>query len=253
MENEKSGITPETAAEATSILTFTNVSKIFNRGTHSLRNVTVTIDYGEFVFLCGRTGAGKSTFLRLVTKELEPTEGTIAFEGKDLAEVTHKELPFLRRKIGMVRQGSGLFIESLTAAENIQFVMRATDNPEDILEERSRKALSLVGMAIKADTKISDMSIGERKRVEIARAVVNNPKLLIVDEPTANLDRDTAWDIMNLFNEINRCGVTILMVTHDRQMVNILRKRVVTLSKGVMLGDVKKGKYGQLTKVLEDF
>lgn len=245
MENEK--------PEVTSILTFTNVYKIFNRGTHSLKNVTISIDYGEFVFLCGRTGAGKSTFLRLITKELEPTKGTIMFEGQDLAEVTHKELPFLRRKIGTVRQGSGLFLPGLTAAENIEFVMRATGNPENILHERSRKALALVGMSSKADTVISDMSIGERKRVEIARAVVNNPKLLIVDEPTANLDRDTAWDIMNLFDEINRCGVTILMVTHDRQMVNIMRKRVVTFSKGTMLGDVRNGRYGELIKGLEEF
>lgn len=245
MENEKPEITP--------ILAFTNVYKIFNRGTHSLKNITISINYGEFVFLCGRTGAGKSTFLRLITKELEPTKGTIMFEGQDLAEISHKELPFLRRKIGTVRQGSGLFLQGLTAAENIEFVMRATGNPENILHERSRKALALVGMSAKADTLISDMSIGERKRVEIARAVVNNPKLLIVDEPTANLDRDTAWDIMNLFDEINRHGVTILMVTHDRQMVNIMRKRVVTFSKGTMLGDVKNGRYGELTKVLEEF
>ena len=237
----------------TSILTFDSVSKIFNLGTHSLKNITISIDYGEFVFLCGRTGAGKSTFLRLITKELEPTKGTVTFEGQDLAEVSHKELPFLRRKIGTVRQGSGLFLQHLTAAENIEFVMRATGNPENTLYERSRKALALVGMSRKADTLISDMSIGERKRVEIARAVVNNPKLLIVDEPTANLDRDTAWDIMSLFNEINRCGVTILMVTHDRQMVNIMRKRVVTFSKGIMLGDVKKGRYGELIKGLEEF
>lgn len=229
-----------------SILTFENVSKAFDHKTHSLRNINFTAEQGEFIFLCGRTGSGKSTFLRLITRELTPTKGKILFDGRDIAAMQQWEVPYLRRQIGVIRQGEGLFLEGRTAAENLEFVMRATGHEEDVLRERALKALGMVGLKQKADMLPSELSIGERKRVEIARALLNSPKLILADEPTASLDGDISWDIMSLFDDINRLGVTLLIVTHDREIVNIMRRRVVTLAYGKILGDVKNGRYGDL-------
>lgn len=228
------------------ILTFENVSKTFDYKTHSLREINFTAEPGEFIFLCGRTGSGKSTFLRLITRELTPTAGKVFFEEQNIGAMRHWEVPYLRRQIGVIRQGEGLLLESRTAAENLEFVMRATGHEEDVLHDRARKALGMVGLKQKADMLPGELSIGERKRVEIARALLNNPKLIIADEPTASLDNDISWDIMSLFDDINRLGVTLLIVTHDREIVNIMRRRVVTLAYGKILGDVKRGRYGDL-------
>ena len=232
--------------EKKTILTFENVSKIYDYDTHSLRNINLEVTRGEFVFLVGKTGSGKSTFLKLITKELEATSGKILFDGQDICQMKHSEVPYLRRKIGVIRQGAGLFLEDRTAAENIEFVMRVTGFPEEDLRPRALKALGMVGLSKKADFLPHELSIGEKKRVEIARALVNNPKLIIADEPTASLDRDLSWDIMSLFQDINEMGVTLLIVTHDKDIVNILRKRVVTFAHGKILGDVKKARYGDL-------
>ena len=232
--------------EKKTILTFENVSKVFDYKTHSLRNINFTAEQGEFVFLCGRTGSGKSTFLRLITRELKPTSGKIIFDGRDIGAMLNWEVPYLRRQIGVIRQGEGLFLEGRTVSENLEFVMRATGHEEAVLQERARKALGMVGLKHKVNCLPGELSIGERKRVEIARALVNNPKIIIADEPTASLDGDLAWDIMSLFDDINRMGVTLLIVTHDKQIVNIMRRRVVTFSYGKILGDVKNGRYGDL-------
>ncbi len=234
------------ANEKKTILSFENVSKTFDYKTHSLLNINLQVEQGEFVFLCGRTGSGKSTFLRLITCELRPTSGKIIFDDKDITAMPNWEIPYHRRKIGMIRQGAGLFLEDRTVAENLEFVMRATGHEEEVLHERAMKALGMVGLKQKADALPSEMAIGERKRVEIARALLNNPKIIIADEPTASLDGDMAWDIMSLFDDINRLGVTMLIVTHDKQIVNILRRRVVTFARGKILGDVKNGRYGDL-------
>ncbi|MBS4959379.1 MAG: ATP-binding cassette domain-containing protein [Clostridiales bacterium] len=228
------------------ILEFMNVYKVFENNAHSLIDVSLSIAYGEFIFVCGRTGSGKSTFLRLITKELEPTQGSIKFENTDLACIKKNELPFIRRKIGVVRQGNGLFLEKKTVAENIEFAMRATGHPEKTIKDRARSALTVVGMSSKADCNITELSIGERKRVEIARSIINHPKMIIADEPTANLDGGLSWDIMGVFDEINRMGVTVIIATHDKDVVNIMRKRVLTFAYGKLLGDVKGGRYGDL-------
>lgn len=237
---------PGKAENKIPILTFTDVSKIYDYGTHSLRKVNLSIHAGEFVFVCGKTGSGKSTLLRLITRELEPTGGKIEFMGQDIAGIRYGELPYYRRQVGVIRQGIGLFLEDKTAAENLEFVMRATGHEENTLQERAQRALSMVGLGKKSGFLVTDLSVGERKRVEIARALLNSPKMIIADEPTASLDRDLAWDIMSLFDDINRLGVTILVVTHDREMVNLMRKRVLTFSNGKLLGDVKSGRYGDL-------
>lgn len=237
---------PENISKKIPILVFTNVSKIYDYDTHSLRGVNLKINRGEFVFVCGKTGSGKSTLLRLITRELEPTNGKIEFLGQDISGIRYGELPYYRRQVGVIRQGTGLFLEEKTAAENLEFVMRATGHEEDTLHERAQRALSMVGLGKKSASLMTDLSIGERKRVEIARALVNNPKIIIADEPTASLDRDLAWDIMSLFDDINRLGVTLLIVTHDREMVNLMRKRVLTFANGKLLGDVKSGRYGDL-------
>lgn len=228
------------------ILTFENVSKTFDYKTHSLRDINFTVAQGDFIFLCGRTGSGKSTFLRLITRELLPTSGKIFFDGKDIGAMPHGEVPYLRRQIGVIRQGEGLLLERRTAAENLEFVMRATGHEEAVLRGRALKALGMVGLKQKANMLPGELSIGERKRVEIARALLNSPKLILADEPTASLDGDISWDIMSLFDDINRLGVTILIVTHDKEIVNIMRRRVVTLAHGKILGDVKNGRYGDL-------
>ncbi len=238
MSNEKKEKKP--------ILRFENVSKVFDYKTHSLRNINFEAEQGEFIFLCGRTGSGKSTFLRLITRELKPTSGKIIFNGRDIGSMLNWEIPYLRRQIGVIRQGEGMFLEGRTAAENLEFVMRATGHEEEVLRERALKAMGMVGLKHKVDCLPNELSIGERKRVEIARALVNNPKIIIADEPTSNLDGDLAWDIMSLFDDINRLGVTLLIVTHDKQIVNIMRRRVVTFSYGKILGDVKNGRYGDL-------
>ena len=158
----------------------------------------------------------------------------------------HKDVPFLRRKIGVIRQSEETFLEDRTVSQNLEFVMRATGHKEKTLRERARKALSMVRLEEKADCLPRELSGGERKRAEIARALVNNPHLIIADEPTANLDSALSWDIMSLFEDINQLGVTIVIVTHDKEIVNIMRKRVITFSDGKLLGDVKKGRYGDL-------
>lgn len=232
--------------ESNTLLRFENVSKMYEYETHSLRELNLTIKRGEFLFICGRTGSGKSTFLRLITKELSPTSGKIFFEGEEITTMKHKDVPFLRRKIGVIRQSEETFLEDRTVSQNLEFVMRATGHKEKTLRERARKALSMVRLEEKADCLPRELSGGERKRAEIARALVNNPHLIIADEPTANLDSALSWDIMSLFEDINQLGVTIVIVTHDKEIVNIMRKRVITFSDGRLLGDVKKGRYGDL-------
>ncbi len=228
------------------ILRFENVSKLYNYETHSLRNLNLTVEQGEFLFICGRTGSGKSTFLRLITRELSPTSGKIFFDGEEITAMKHRDIPYLRRKIGVIRQNGEIFLEERTVAQNLEFVMRATGHEEDTLRQRALKALSMVGLGKKADCLPRELSGGERKRVEIARALVNNPRIIIADEPTASLDRDLSWDIMSLFEDINQLGVTLIIVTHDKEIVNIMRKRVVTFAHGKLLGDVKRGRYGDL-------
>lgn len=222
-----------------------HVSKIFKNNMPGLRNVNLKIEKGEFVFLLGRSGAGKSTLMKLITRELEPTRGEIYVDGQRIDTIKRKDIAFLRRKMGIIKQERTL-LEHKTVYENVAFALVATEQPKKVIEQSVPAALGLVGMRKKADCMPSELSGGEKFRIELARAVVNNPSILIADEPTANLDPDSAWDIMCLIDEINRCGITVIVATHAKQLVNIMKKRVVTLYHGQIIGDVKKGRYGDI-------
>lgn len=221
------------------------VSKTYENGTKGLDNITLNIRAGEFVFLVGQSGSGKSTLLQLLTKELQPTMGKILIASEDITNMPQREIPFFRRKIGIVKENP-LLVQDRTVAENIELALYATEQPTAYRKQAVYAALGIVGMRNNAQMLASTLSGGESSRVALARAIVNNPSLLIADEPTAGLDPDTAWDMINLLNEINRKGVTVIMATHDKQLVNLMKKRVVTLFEGRLLGDAKNAKYGYL-------
>ncbi len=221
------------------------VSKTYENGTKGLDNITLNIRAGEFVFLVGQSGSGKSTLLQLLTKELQPTMGKILIASQDITNMPQREIPFFRRKIGIVKENP-LLATNRTVAENIELALYATEQPTAYRKQAVYAALGIVGMRNNAQVLASTLSGGESSRVALARAIVNNPGLLIADEPTAGLDPDTAWDMINLLNEINRKGVTVIMATHDKQLVNLMKKRVVTLFEGRLLGDAKNAKYGYL-------
>ncbi|MCQ4726607.1 ATP-binding cassette domain-containing protein [Anaerotignum faecicola] len=226
-------------------ISFKDVSKIYENGAAGLIDANIDIATGEFVFLLGQSGSGKSTFLSLLTREILPTKGTIFVGGNDLIKMKRKKLPYLRRKFGIIRE-ENLLLNDRNVYKNIELALLATQQPAGLMEQTIFKALGLVGMRDKAEAMPHELSGGERSKVELARAFVNNPSVIIADEPTSGLDRDAAWDIAQLFDEINRLGVTVIMATHDKEIVNIMQKRVVTLYGGRIIGDVKKGKYGYL-------
>lgn len=207
-------------------------------------DVTLSIDKGEFVFLIGSSGAGKTTLLKLIANLIVPEGGSIQIDGVELTRLKLRKRPFYRRNIGQVWQDSGL-IRKKTIRENMEIVQRAMGvNHRDIMEN-TRKALALVGMRAMENRYPVELSGGQVKLVELARAVVCNPPILLVDEITANLDHDTGWDIMTILGEINRCGTTVVMATHAREFVNIMCRRVVTLVAGRVAADAEKGKYGE--------
>lgn len=226
-------------------ITLEQVSKVYENGVKGLDNITLDIRPGEFVFLVGQSGSGKSTLLQLLTKELQPTMGKIWIASEDITNMPQKEVPFFRRKIGIIKEKPLLALDR-TVAENIELALFATEQPTAYRKQAIYAALGIVGMRNYANMRASVLSGGESSRVTLARAIVNNPSLLIADEPTAGLDPDTAWDMINLLNEINRKGVTVIMATHDKQLVNLMKKRVVTLFEGRLLGDAKNAKYGYL-------
>ncbi len=222
-----------------------DVTKVFENDTLAVDSISLGIEQGEFVFLLGKSGAGKSTLLRLIARELEPTSGDIQVDGKSMTNMKKRDIPFLRRKFGLIWQNS-LLLPDRTVYDNVALAMYATEQPQKLINESVPAALSLVNMRKKADRFPHELSGGEQFKVALARAVVNNPQVLCADEPTANLDKDSAWDIMCLLDEINRCGITVIVATHAQELVTIMRKRVVTLTEGRLLGDVRKGKYGDI-------
>ena len=197
----------------------------------ALDGVSFVIDKGEFVFVVGASGSGKSTIIRLLLKELEPTSGRILVGGRDLGRLKHSKVPMLRRNVGCVFQDFKL-LPNRTAAENVAYALRVQGEPSASIRRKVPEVLNLVGLAHKMSSKPEELSGGEQQRVSIARAVVNHPPLLICDEPTGNLDPDTSVGIMQLLHRINTAGTTILMVTHDREMVDKMRKRVIALDHG---------------------
>lgn len=222
-----------------------NVSHVYPNGTNGLNNINLNIKSGDFVFLLGKSGSGKSTLLNLLTKELNPSKGKICFGQEDITNMKRKQIPFYRRKIGIIKEDS-MLIENKTVYDNIKIALLATERVDSNLDYNIMSALGVVGMKKKWSSFPSELSRGEKSRVALARAIVNNPCVILADEPTAGLDNDASWDIMNLFNEINRKKVTVIMATHEKELVTIMKKRVVTLYKGNIIGDVKHGRYGDL-------
>lgn len=225
------------------MIAFKNVSKTYDNNVQALKDVNVTINKGDFLFLVGPSGAGKSTFIKMLLKEVDPTTGEITLDGADITKLKRREIPYYRRKIGMVFQDFRL-ISSLNVYENVAFAMRVIEaSPRDI-RKRVPMVLSLVGLSSKFKAFPHELSGGEQQRVSLARALVNNPSLLIADEPTGNLDPETAMEIMSTLSDINRAGTTILMATHAKDIVDVMKKRVIAIEKGLVVRDEKRGKYG---------
>ncbi len=219
-----------------------NVSKIYKGEVHALRNANVNIDKGEFVFLVGTSGSGKSTFIRLLNKAEEPTEGRIFVAGKDIARLNSWKVPYLRRNIGCVFQDFKL-LPNKTVTENVAFALEVIGRPAHVIRSQVPAILDLVGLTAKAQNFPDELSGGEQQRVSIARAFVNRPLILLADEPTGNLDPGTAVGIMRLLDRINRTGTTVVMATHDRGIVDTMRRRVIELEKGNIVRDQSRGVY----------
>lgn len=224
------------------MIEFKNVSKIYDNNVKALSDVNVEIESGEFVFLVGPSGAGKSTFIKMILKEVEPTSGQLIVAEKDLSTIKRKQVPYYRRKIGMVFQDFRL-IPNLNVYENVAFAMKVVEATPKEIRRRVPMVLSLVGLSHKYKMFPHELSGGEQQRVSLARAIVNNPTVLIADEPTGNLDPDTAKEIMELLDDINKAGTTVLMATHAQEIVNDMKKRVIAIEKGEIARDEKKGRY----------
>lgn len=224
------------------MIEFKNVSKVYDNNVKALSNVNIKIDAGDFVFLVGPSGAGKSTFVKMLLKEIEPSEGQIIVDGIELSKIKRKKVPFHRRKIGMVFQDFRL-IPSLNVYENVAFVMRVLEASPSEIKKQVPIALSLVGLSNKQKMFPNQLSGGEQQRVSIARAIVNKPLVLIADEPTGNLDSETAKEIMALIEDINRSGTTVVMATHAKEIVDDMQKRVIAIEKGQVVRDEEKGGY----------
>ena len=225
------------------MIEFSEVTKSYSVGTHALRGVTMQIEDGEFAFLIGPSGSGKSTIIKLITGELEPTSGSVHVNGYSLERIRKREIPYLRRTVGVVFQDFRL-IETKTVYENVAFAMRAIGAREQEIRDRVPYILDLVGLESKTRRHPTELSGGEQQRLAIARALVNNPSTIIADEPTGNLDPVMSMEIMSLLQEINNLGTTMLVVTHDRDLVERFGKRVIAINEGVVVHDGMDGYYG---------
>ena len=221
---------------------FDSVTKVYDPGVTALSDVSFVIEKGEFVFVVGASGSGKSTMIRLILKELDPTSGRIIVGGRDLSRLRRSKIPQLRRNVGCVFQDFKL-LPNRTAAENVAYALKVQGDSSTNIRRKVPEVLNMVGLTHKMSSLPDELSGGEQQRVSIARAFVNHPPLLICDEPTGNLDPDTSVGIMQLLYRINRAGTTVLMVTHDREMVDKMRKRVIALEGGKLLRDERRGGY----------
>jgi cell division transport system ATP-binding protein len=220
-----------------------DVWKIYPDGSYALRGVSVLIERNEFVYLVGPSGAGKSTFMKLIYREEVPTKGEISVNGFNIGKLKPRKIPYIRRNIGVVFQDFRL-LPKLTVYENVAFAMEVIEAPRKLIRRRVMEVLELVGLKSKANSLPAQLSGGEQQRVAIARAIVNNPAVIVADEPTGNLDPETSWGIMNLLEEINFRGATIVMATHNKEIVNTFRKRVIAIENGVIVRDEPRGEYG---------
>ncbi len=218
------------------MIEFTDVVKSYDRGTNALNGVTMQIEDGEFCFLVGPSGSGKSTIIKLITGELKPTSGTVHVNGYSLERIRKREIPYLRRTVGVVFQDFRL-IANMTVYENVAFAMRVIGAREREIKERVPYVLDLVGLSDKGKRHPGELSGGEQQRLAIARALVNNPSMIIADEPTGNLDPMMSFEIMSLLEEINNLGTTMLVVTHAQDLVERFNKRVIVIDDGVIISD----------------
>ena len=223
-----------------------NVTKAYKGNVVALRDLSADIQKGEFVFLVGASGSGKSTFIRLLLKEERPNSGRIWVAGKEIAHLSNWKVPYLRRNIGCVFQDFKL-LPNKTVYENVAFALEVIGRPKHVVESQVPQILDLVGLAKKHDNLPNELSGGEQQRVSIARAFVNRPLILLADEPTGNLDPSTSEGIMRLLDRINRTGTTVVMATHDRSVVDAMRRRVIELDRGTLVRDQVRGVYGAYT------
>nr|WP_304276982.1 cell division ATP-binding protein FtsE [Phascolarctobacterium succinatutens] len=221
----------------------TDVSKVYPGGSVALQKVNIHIEPGEFVFVVGPSGAGKSTFIKMLFREVLPTTGSIFVNGVDILSLTPKEIPYMRRQLGIIFQDYRL-LPDRTVYENVAFAMEVIETPRRKIKRRVLNVLDLVGLRHRADAYPNELSGGEQQRIAIARAIVNDPIMVIADEPTGNLDPETSWDIMEIFKEINAEGTTIVMATHDKEIVDAMGKRVIAIEDGNIVRDEASGVYG---------
>ena len=225
------------------MLLMSGVSKTYRNGSVALKNIDLHIKPGEFVFLVGPSGAGKSTFIKMLFKEVLPTTGKIYVDGVDVLALTDNEVPFLRRQLGIIFQDYRL-LPDRTVYDNVAFAMQVIESPAVKTRRRVMTVLELVGLKNRANAYPAELSGGEQQRIAIARAIVNDPIMVIADEPTGNLDPETSKDIMRIFTGINESGTTIVMATHDKEIVDAMGKRVIAIENGVIVRDDAKGVYG---------
>ena len=225
------------------MLQLENVSKVYPNGVVALDDVSFQINKGDFVFIVGNSGSGKSTLIKLLMKELNVTKGNILINNKDVTRIRRGRVPMLRRKIGVVFQDFRL-LDKKTVYQNIAFALTVTGKSHKVIRRSVPMVLSMVGLTKKAKAYPNELSGGEQQRVAIARALVNNPQILLADEPTGNLDPKTSWEIMRLLIDINLRGTTVVVVTHNQDIVNAMKKRVITLKNGRIVKDIQKGEYG---------
>ena len=217
-----------------------HVSKSYSAGIPALNDVNLEIEDGEFVFIVGDSGSGKSTMIKLLLKELEPSAGTITINGKNLSRIRRRQIPKFRRNIGVVFQDFRL-LKDRNVYENIAFAQKVIGEPTRSIKKKVPSFLSMVGLAAKYRSYPRELSGGEQQRVAIARALINEPSILLADEPTGNLDNNNAWEIMKLLEEVNDRGTTVIVVTHNMEIVKVMKKRVITVQKGVIVSDSKAG------------
>lgn len=226
---------------------FRNVTKKYPNGTVALKNANLKIDKSEFVFIVGPSGSGKSTIIKLIMKEEDPTEGEVIVNGLSVSSISKKEVPYLRRSLGVVFQDFRL-LPNKTVYENVAFAMQITEALPKEIRRQVPMALALVGLSRKANVYPGQLSGGEQQRVALARALVNSPSLLIADEPTGNLDPETSWEIMKLLAEVNHRGTTVIVATHEKSIVDAMKKRVVAIDRGTLIRDQQKGLYSDESK-----
>ncbi len=224
------------------MIEFRNVTKVYSTGITAVDNTSLEIEKGEFVFIVGSSGCGKSTLMKMLMKEVEPTEGQIFVNGIDITKISKRRIPNLRRSMGIVFQDFRLLPDK-TVYENVAYAMRVIEASPKVIKRQVPNVLSLVGLLEKANAYPDQLSGGEQQRIAVARAIVNKPSVLIADEPTGNLDPDTAWEIMSLLNDINRRGTTVVVATHAKDIVDKMQKRVIAIEKGNVYSDIKKGVY----------